>query len=193
MLAQPRCQRAQSAQRDVRVFRAHRETEVEQCLTQRCPRGLRASDRSHQHVRMAADVLSGRVHADIDAALQRLKVKRRGPRVVDRGDDAALARQLGQQRHVLHLERQRARRFEPQQFRVRPELCFEFTPRRRRVEARLHAVARQRLDTETACWTVRRIGHQHMIAGTQERQHPDRARRQAGRHRPASVAAFELA
>jgi hypothetical protein len=53
---------------------------------------------------MAAYVLRRRMHADVDSDFDGLKVKRSGPGVVDRSDNAALASKLDKQRHILHFE-----------------------------------------------------------------------------------------
>ena len=191
MQRQPRAHRVQAAVRQVDVVRAGGEAVEVHRLADRGPRPLVDGQRAHQQVGVAADVLGRRVQRDVDAVRQRLEVERRRPRVVDDAEGVVPARDRREPRHVLHLEGQRARRLQEEHARGRTEQLLQLVADARVVERRVDAEPRQRLPAEAARRPVDRVGDQHVVAGPYEREQRHRAGGEAGRQRPAAVAALQ--
>ena len=62
------------------------------------------NDGTKQNVAVSRLILRERVNHEVNAMLNRSHEKRRCPRVVDRGDDAALTADARDRRHILDFE-----------------------------------------------------------------------------------------
>ena len=115
---QARRERAQPAQPEEAIVAGRGDAHVGPQAEQRRVRGFVGDDRAEQHVRMAADVLGRRMHGHVHAVVERAKIERRRPRVVEHRPRAARTRRVADRAHVLHLERERPRRLQEHEPRV---------------------------------------------------------------------------
>ena len=100
------------------------------------------NDGTEQNVAVSRLVLGERVNHEINAVLDRTHEKRRCPRVVDRGDDAALTAYARDRRHILDFEGERSRRLEQRKSRVCAEMPRDLGACARVVELSFHTHAR---------------------------------------------------
>ena len=77
-------------------------------------------DRAEHHVGMAAEIFGAGLDRQIDAVIERAEIERRRPGIVHQHQRAFGVRGRGDRRDVLHLEAQRAGRFDEHRARVRP-------------------------------------------------------------------------
>ena len=87
---------------------------------------------------------------EIDAEIERAEIERRRPGIVHQHERASGVRRRGDRRDVLHLETQRARRFDENRARVRSRINPAIAPPSQRIviggghaEAREHPVAKR--------------------------------------------------
>ena len=76
---------------------------------------------SADDVRVAVQVLGGRMHDDVEAVFQRPLHQRAGKRVVGHGDDAARAADVGNRPQVGQFQHRVGRRFHPHHLRFRAQ------------------------------------------------------------------------
>ena len=127
-------------------------------------------DRPQQEVGVAGDELRQRLDLHVHAVLERAEVERRGPRVVQDHERAAVARRGGDRRDVLDLERLRARRLEVHHPGVRTDQGGDPRADQRVVEGDVHAEAREDQRAELARRAVDRVGHQKVVSLPEERR-----------------------
>ncbi len=155
----PDAERAQAAQAEEAIVGRRRDAHVGPQSMQRGKRRGVRDDRAEQHVRVPADVFGHGMHRNVDAVLECAKAERRRPRVVEHDRDAARMRRRRDRRNVLHLERQRARRFGEHQRRVRPERVRDGGSGERIVVVDVDAEAAQVVVAEAARRAVHGVGH----------------------------------
>ncbi len=188
---EPHAQGAQSAQGEVDVVRPGAMTDIGGHRAHLFVHLLGGDDGAEHHVGMADDVFGGGVDRHVDAVLKRRKQPRRGPGVVHQHRGAAVVRYRRNRRHVLHLEGQRARRFDIDDFGVGPHQPGDALADQRVVIGRLDTAAGQHIVAEIARRPVHRIDHQHVVAGLQARLQRGGDRRQPGGHQHRAIAAFD--
>ena len=192
----------QRTQHRFRVVGADAETQPHmRQLEFQVQRVVAGDDASHQHVAAAAGVLGQRLHHDVGAAAGNLALtaaqvepvesQARAPGVVQRGGDAAIPADLGQvgQRNELH--RHRARRLQPDQFRLGTDALLQVGRIHRVVQLVGDAPVLQLAFGQRLAGPVGVVGNQHFVAGRQQRHVDVGDRRQPAGHQHAVPAAFQ--
>ena len=141
---------------------------------------------------MAADVFGRGVDGDVGTVIERPKVERRGPRVVDHDDGAALVRDARDRRNVLDLEGIRAGRLQKDDAGLRSEELGDALADARIEVGGLDVHRREQTVAERARGIVDRVRDEHVIARVHEREDGARARRESRAHADGRVSALEL-
>ena len=168
MLFQAHRERAQAPLTEINVVRTRRLTELVGRAPEPRPGFLRAGDRTEHGVGVADDVFGGRLHRDVHAVRKRLEVQRRPPGVVGDDGDPAAARGFRNRRDVLHLESERAGRFEIDHPGFGPDERLDGAPHERIEKRRAHAKAFEKSVREVARRGVDSVAHEQVISGRQE-------------------------
>ena len=137
--------------------------------------------RSEHDIRMARQIFGRRGNRDVHVMLDRPEQQRGCPGIVERRNDAALARRPGDGAHVSHLERQRAWRLEEHHPRVRLEQVGDAAPDLGRKIGDFDAIAGEDLVAEPPGGAIGGVDHQQMIAGLHEGGEAERDGRRARR------------
>ena len=140
---------------------------------------------------MADDVLGAGIDRDVDAVIERLEEQRRGPGVVHDHPRAALVRGRRDGRDVLHLEGERARRFDIDDLGARAHQGRDIGAQVRVVIGGLDAEALEEGVAEASGRRIGAVGHQQVVAGLEEGQHGNRDRGQPRGVDHGSVRAFD--
>ena len=184
MLRQPHRQRAQTADRQEHVIRSGANAEqLDRVGHQRPGLGI-GRDRAEHDVGVAADIFRCRLHADVDALLQRAVKQRRGPGVVVDHERAARMCDRGDRGDIGHFEGLRSRRLDQHRFGVRLEQPGDAGADQRIEIAGLDAIAGEQAVAEISCRAVGIVADQEMIAGFQHREQRRGDRRQARGRNP---------
>ena len=123
---------------------------------------------TEQAVRVTIEVLGTGLHGQIHTVVQRIEQQGRGPRVVDRRKQSALAGHGHDCRHVLHLKGARPRRLHEDQAGVVAHKLIDGLPHQRIVERGADTALCQRALAVIACGSIHAVGHEQMIAGRQK-------------------------
>jgi len=162
--------------------------------------GLIARDhRTHQHIGATAGVLGERLHGNVHTQIKRVEGNARAPGVVEHGDDGALsaATLVGQlhtghqRRNVGELQRDGARRFQPDESRGRRDVPRQVF-RVHGVEKPVRDAPGRQLDCgERLAGTVSVVGDEHFVTAAQEGHVDQRHGRQTAGHQHTVFTTFD--
>ncbi len=181
MAFEPHRERAQAAQPEINVVGTDAQSVVADEVLQLRVRRAVGGDGAEHDVGMAADIFGAGLDRQVDAVIERAVIDRGRPGVVHQDQRALVVGRRGDGGNVLHLERQRARRFEIDGARVRLHQVRDRAADQRIVIAHGDAVAGQGLIAELSGRAVGAVGDEQMVARAHHRQQRRRDRRQTGR------------
>ena len=193
MLRHPHRKRTQPPQRQEYVVGAGTDAEqINRLGDQRPCLGVGRNGAEHD-VGMAADIFGRRLHADIDALIQRAMIQRRRPGVVVDDKRATCMRDRCDRGNVGHFEGLRARGFDQHRPGIGLEQAGDAGADQRIEIADLDAVTGEDAIAEIAGGTIGIVADQQVIAGLQHREQGGGDRGQArGRDTDAgALRAFE--
>ena len=171
--AQAHVQRAQAAQGQIDVVRAHMHAERAVGLLQARPGPLAGGHRAEHRVGMADQILGAGLHRQVDAVADGIEEAGRRPGVVHDHQRVMRMGDPGDGRDVLHLEGEGARRLGHHGAGVGSEQRLDSLADGRIVIVDGNAEPLQRGLGEIAGRAIGAVGDQHVIAGGQARQQRD--------------------
>ena len=165
MLSQPLREGSEPAQDQPGIIAGHTKPKTAHRAPDSGPKFVGNYDRAHQHVGVTAPVLGQRNNRHVDTMLERMKVQRAAPRVVNHRKCAVLARRCSKARNVLNLEGITSRALEVDDARLRPHQLRQVRRTDSRIIKRdLDPGARQLPLGQGPPRAVNTVGHQHMIS-----------------------------
>ncbi len=144
---------------------------------------------------MAADIFGAGLDRKVDAFVEGTEIERARPGIVHEHHRALGVGGCRDRRHVLDLERQRARRLHEHRAGVRLHQRGNAGADQRVIIGGGDAVAREHAVAEFPRRLIDAVGNEHVIAGVEHRQQRGRDRRESGgqERNAGAIGAFELA
>lgn len=143
------------------------------------------------HVRVAVEVLGGRVHDDVGAQAERALQHRRGKGVVDHDQQAVLARDRGDGGDIDQLEHRVGRGFDPHHLGAGTDRGFEGGRIGQVDEAEIQAGGAATHALEQAEGAAIQVVHRHHVAAGVQQLHHRGGGGHAGGERERTRAAFQ--
>ena len=167
---EPHCQCAQSAKAEINVVGADAQAAQPHVVLEVADGPGVGRNRSDHHVGVAADIFGAGLDREINAEIKRPVIERARPGIVHQHNRALGMGGVGDGGNILHLETQRARRFEKHGTGVLAHERCNRGPGEGIEIRRGHAIAGQDLVTKTARRPVHAISDEDMVAGVNYRQ-----------------------
>jgi len=174
MAREPHAHSAQAAQSEIHVVGSDAQAHGLHRVAQAARVLLVCGDDAQHDVGVSADVFRAGLDREIDALGERRKIQRARPGVVHQHHGVPGMRGFGDRRNVLHLERQRARRFGEHRAGVGLNQARDSRSDQWIVIGRRDAVVRQHVVAELPGRCVDAVGDKHVVAAAQHREKRDR-------------------